>query len=288
VEDGVYRILSFRDGGRERFCIGQWESSLVMRSVTRDRIGREWYKEAGVDDILPEGRKRCLTITSGADGTTVYLDGRPARSFPGFAPLARDKGLSLYPVLGTSPTGDQSWEGELFGLAFYDRALSPDEVSLSYRSWLEKGRPAFPQGQGPACLYLFDEHAGTVVHNRQGPSHQLLIPPVFRPPVKTILVPPWRDFQFNRAYLEDVLVNLAGFVPFGFFVSALLINVGPLTRRKALAATVLAGALLSLSIELAQVYLPTRDSQLSDVIDNTLGTVIGVMLFARFSRPDHH
>ncbi len=259
-----------------------------MRSISRNRIGRESYQDVGAAGAFPEGYKRFVTITMDACGTKAYLDGRPARSFPGFAPLARDKGLSLYPVLGASPTGYQCWNGELFGFAVYDRVLSPDEVSKSYLSWKEHGRPDFAAYRGPIALYLFDEHAGTVVRNHHGAGHPLLVPSEFQPLVRTVLVPPWQDFKFNRTYLKDILVNIAGFVPFGFFVSALLLDATRLSRRKAFIAVILMGAAISLSIELTQVYIPGRDSQLSDVIDNTLGTLAGTLLFARISRHGDH
>ena len=47
----------------------------------------------------------------------------------------------------------------------------------------------------------------------------------------------------------------------------------------AMGAALLLGAGISLFIELLQVYLPTRDSSLTDVITNVLGTYIGARLF---------
>ena len=40
------------------------------------------------------------------------------------------------------------------------------------------------------------------------------------------------------------------------------------------------GELYSIGIELTQVFLPTRDSSLLDVFDNTVGTGVGILLFA--------
>jgi VanZ family protein len=51
-------------------------------------------------------------------------------------------------------------------------------------------------------------------------------------------------------------------------------------RRKILfPATILVGFGFSLVIELIQVYLPSRDSSLTDVICNTIGTIAGLILF---------
>jgi VanZ family protein len=68
-------------------------------------------------------------------------------------------------------------------------------------------------------------------------------------------------------------------MPFGFFCAGLLIR----TRRFRMSAiymiTVLFGIVFSLAIELLQVYLPTRDSSLLDLICNAAGALLGVIIF---------
>ena len=74
-------------------------------------------------------------------------------------------------------------------------------------------------------------------------------------------------------------VNILGFIPFGFTVSAWLRKDGGRKRMPVTVLVVLAGAGISLLIELLQVYLPTRDSSLTDFMNNTLGAYIGAWLF---------
>ena len=79
----------------------------------------------------------------------------------------------------------------------------------------------------------------------------------------------------------DILENIVGFVPLGFLFCACFSAIRPGIRAAFIA--VAAGITVSLIIETLQVYLPTRDSDLTDVITNALGTVIGALLF--YTRP---
>lgn len=79
-------------------------------------------------------------------------------------------------------------------------------------------------------------------------------------------------------YIEkaDVVQNVLAYIPFGLFTVAAL-------RRRfvggtALGLALLAGGLLSLTMESLQQWLPSRDASLADVALNLLGTQAGGML----------
>jgi hypothetical protein len=105
-----------------------------------------------------------------------------------------------------------------------------------------------------------------------------LVPAVFRPPGRIVLFPPWKEERFGRPFWTDAAINLAGFIPFGFFLRRLAWK--PRGRFRGLSAVfvVLAGAAVSLAIELLQAHLPSRDSSLTDTLWNTCGTWVGFML----------
>src|SRR5207247_7607868 len=67
----------------------------------------------------------------------------------------------------------------------------------------------------------------------------------------------------------DVLVNILLFLPFGAALAAAGV---PVSR------CVLGGALVSAGVEFAQLYLPGRDPSLGDVVSNTVGSGLGVVL----------
>lgn len=87
-----------------------------------------------------------------------------------------------------------------------------------------------------------------------------------------------RSFWF---LLINVLGNTLVFVPFGLALT------GVLPRGRA-AQTIwrvaLGGFLLSLTIELAQLTIPSRATDVDDLIFNTLGAIIGALLYVRL----HH
>ena len=80
----------------------------------------------------------------------------------------------------------------------------------------------------------------------------------------------------TRGYWSDVVINIVGFIPFGFFF-ALWFSLTPGIARPRLTALLL-GFAISLAIETLQYFLPTRDSSMTDLLNNTIGTALGVAL----------
>jgi hypothetical protein len=76
----------------------------------------------------------------------------------------------------------------------------------------------------------------------------------------------------GRRWLADGILNLLLFVPFG-------LAAGWNSRSTWIA--VLCGLIFSAAIELAQTLVPGRDPALSDIVFNTLGTLIGALLARR-------
>jgi VanZ family protein len=78
----------------------------------------------------------------------------------------------------------------------------------------------------------------------------------------------------HRPGRGDFLSNILLYVPLGFF-TALAFDRGPLAVRLLLA--VVLGSLLSLGVELTQYYDAGRDTELSDLYSNSIGTALGAL-----------
>lgn len=69
----------------------------------------------------------------------------------------------------------------------------------------------------------------------------------------------------------EFLANIAMFVPIGVFFVLLF-------GRRLWVLSIVSGGLLTLAIEFAQLFIPGRVSDVRDLVANSLGTVLGVLV----------
>ncbi len=247
---GIPRILSVSDAnGNEIFFIGTWRSSIIVRNVNAQ--GSRSGREIGVRDAAGVGETHLLTVTTSQEGTSIFLDGKLVKEAPDFSILREGIPLMGRLVLGNSPDGFNQWYGEILGVGVFNRRMNPAVAGDRYGAW-------------------------TGANLAGGP--ELVIPTTFRPLKRTVLEVPGKGYRLNRSQVKDIILNVVGFVPFGFLLCLFLAGDGGATIRTRLTVILLGGG-LSLFIELSQAFLPTRSSSVLDLVFNTLGTVIGAMLF---------
>jgi len=153
--------------------------------------------------------------------------------------------------------------------------MTPAEVSAHYEAWIAGREPE--QGRDSVARYRFDEGAGNVIRNRTDAATDLTIPRRFFILDEQFLERPWDEFRNDRRYWKDVGINIAGFIPLGLVFFAYFSLVERLKHPAMW--TVVLGFAVSLTIEVGQSFLPSRNSGMTDLITNTLGTAVGVLLF---------
>jgi VanZ family protein len=270
----VYTILAFYGPTRPRqFMVRQWTDGLLVTLDATVEHDRTRTIKFDVDHVFRPGKLVLVTMSSGPNGTTVYLDGQPAQSFAGFK-VSRSE-LSGEIVLGTSPTTYHPWPGELCGLAIYSKALTPADAFRHYKEWIDPSGGA-PDLDGAMARYAFAEASGREVHNEVASGPNLEIPVTFSVPHKSLLQSAAKEFSADWRYATDVLKNITGFVPLGLIVCAYFGS----TKRgwKAILITTVACGTLSFVIEVLQYYIPRRSSGTTDIITNTVGAALGAVL----------
>ena len=185
-------------------------------------------------------------------------------------------------IIGNAASTTYTWLGQFKGLAVYDRELTAGEVSRHYATWTANRQADLAKSGGVVALYLFDEGNGNVVHSQVPSAPNLLIPARFLIVHKWFLEPFWKEFRPVWSYWKDFAINVAGFIPLGFFFYSYFSLVRKIEHPGLV--TIVLGFLVSLTIEILQAFLPTRDSGTTDLITNTVGTALGVILYSWSAR----
>lgn len=271
--------------GSSRFFVISNPNHSEQLKLTQYRDGIIIWRESGqgnnrralkrdVTHFFNSWEPTLLSITSGSKGTVVYSNGRPLERFPAF-PLSR-RAMSGLLALGSDTAHIDTWTGQLRGLALYSRELAGQEVAANYRNWSVGSEAHWDNDRARFALFTFRDGQGSVVRNFSPGGPDLTIPASFTLPSKPFLALPWNEFKPDWDYINDILRNILGFVPLGFALCGYLSLAGNQTR--AVRTTILIGALTSLAIEVVQGFIPQRESGLTDVLTNTLGTALGALL----------
>lgn len=270
-------FLAFcRPGNLLQFSLRQFQTELLVTAEQRDGQHHSTTASLDVKEVFRSNpRPIFIAITSGMEGVRVYIDGVAAAARRHF-PLSSGNFKGKL-VLGGSPGHSDSWSGHLLGLAIYRRQLTAAQVSHTYATWNQIGRPEVTEEERLTSLYLFDEHSGDVIRDKAGSAMELYIPERYEVLDKVILEPFWTEFRVSQDYWRAIVKNIVGFVPFGFFFYAYYVK--QLPSKPAAFVTVTLGAIVSFTIELLQAFLPTRESGTTDIITNTLGTWVGVLSY---------
>lgn len=275
LRDSVTLVVFSTSDNPLQFRVRQSLDSLLVWRDSRDTRNHLQTIPVDIEHFFRQNERVFLTITTSPKGTSVYGNGVLLKVFPGFGLSCKDFSGQLF--LGGSLNFYGSWPGKLLGLAIYQQELTLEQVSQHFATWTQKGAPESFQDERPLALYSFSEHKGRIVHNGVALGPSLYIPRVFRIPRKKMLALPWEEFSPGLQYVFGLLVNVAGFVPFGFLFFGYI----TWDRRwnRAPIVTILLGGTISLTIEILQGYLISRQSGVTDIITNTFGTGLGVMLW---------
>ena len=264
------------------FTLYQWRRDLILRATTQPPQPAGRISEVSADDALSGRKVQFITIRGDEAGTDFYLDGLAAEHFPQF--VLNAEALDGQLILGNGASGKHSWTGRLLGLALYHRALDAAEIARHYALWTQDHAGQLTNVSGLRALYLFGEGHGQLAEDSSSNGHHIIIPVVFQPVHRDLLIPPWKDPSYLQPDYPDIAVNILGFMPFGFCFFLYRRSLKPKHWIANALLVVLAGAAVSLAIEVIQAWLPNRVSSVMDLLTNTTGTLLGVALALTIQR----
>ncbi len=256
-----------------QLLMGQWRSWLILMNGD-DYDHKKKTKRLSLNAASPSPTARFLTITTGKEGTHIYVDGRLFRTKKDLI-LNIPDGAKSKLVFGNSVYGRHSWQGDVYGWAFYGDTLSELDAARHYAQWSETHSFKFAKGDNPLVVYIFDEKEGLKALDQGNGKHHLEIPAGMPILTRKILSSSWDVLTFNRNTIQDIILNLLGFIPLGFLLTATMINRSKAYEKHGVLITIVFCFMVSLIIETAQAWLPSRSSQMLDLILNTLGALMG-------------
>lgn len=280
-----FKILLCIHAGKDsdQLIIGQWRSSLIVMNGD-DYDGKKKTPKVGVQNALPPKSNSFININSGESGTFVYINGHMRVSNGRLVLKIPNETSDAVLVLGNSPYGRHSWTGDIYGLAIYEHTLNSGDTSSHFDQYSRKHNFSFPRNIDPKVFYIFDEKTGFKAFDHGSKDHHLVIPSRVKIIKKEILVAPWNEGRLDRQLVQDMVMNLAGFIPPGFFFCALMFHLGGFYKKHGMLLTLCTCFMISLIIELAQAWIPSRSSQSLDLIFNTLGGWLGAIFYRLY----HH
>ena len=259
------------ESGRFRVKQSLDDLALARKSISpNSRIEQVIYVPHAFRQDMP----LFITLTSGRAGLSIYLDGVLVRSSSDFRLLRRD--LSGQMVVGNSPFANDSWSGVLRGIGLYNQELSAEEVRQNYAAWMASGHPTAIAEKQATAVFSFDERTGTVIHDQVPGGIDLYIPDYYLVLHPRFLETLWRPMDWGWGFWKDTLTNVGGFVPLGFFFCMYFCR--SIASTRAILLTIVFGFAVSFLIEGTQYYLPTRDSDSWDLLNDTLGTILGALM----------
>jgi hypothetical protein len=253
-----------------QFHLLQWSDELLIRHDYRDAKKHLKSAEVEVEHAFRRDEPVTITITPGPQGLLAYRNGILAVASPAIKLSCSDFAGQL--LVGNAPETENAWQGKFVGLLLYNSALSSEQVLHVDDPQRVPQNATDPR---PLVHYDFTQNSERIVPDRAGSAPELLIPEVFRMLHKPFMTWPWDEPQ-DKLGPRDIAINIFGFVPFGFLCFAYLYFQRHTTR--ALVWTVIAGFAITAIIEVLQFFIPSRGSDVIDLLTNTFGTYLGALL----------
>lgn len=274
---GFSPLLVISDGTDERqLAVWQYQRALIVMNGDDYDYQRRQPRLVARNVLTPD-QEQLLTITSGAQGTRLYIDGEHAAAMQNWR-LTFPQRRPLHLVLGNSIYAKHGWIGRLHGLAIFAESMDAESIKQRFDRWSVDHTFTPLSMPSLQVLYTFAESSDQSVKDESGGSQHLHLPVHLQALKRSILSMPGKAARWNRNLMRDMLINILGFIPLGLVFAVFLMRSFSINQQKRVWLAVAMCLLLSLSIEIVQAWIPNRTSSLPDLMLNTIGGWIGVML----------
>ena len=272
--NGARWIVSYsQDVLNRNFTLGQEKDALMFRLRTKITDPNGVLPHLTVPRVFSPGVRQHIAVTYDGKTERIYVDGKLVEAASFLRGNLSNWSRNHYMVIGNEITANRPWEGDLYRIALYNRALSAGEIVLNFEK--SSRYTDFPSvTRGLVSCFDFREGGGSTVYDHS-PKRVVgkLVNARFQSFGETLM------YHFrSRFFPHDMAFNVMGFIPLAFVI---YFNLPPLRRLKGwgfYGIPVTAGFFISLAIEYLQRFTMIRNANLWDIIYNVAGTVLGTLL----------
>ena len=289
-QSGPARIITCSaDPFQRNFTVGQEKDGLIVRLRTIYTDDNGLYPHVVVPGVFSSKEAQYIVIIYDFKKLSIFVNGTLRLQQP--APTG---GLSNWDpsyrlIFGNEATGNRPWIGRIFYAAIYNRPISESEISEHYvnngRFRKNKNSENLIKDKGIVARYFFDEGKGNRIHDSSGNSDpiDLAVPAVIQSRNGSYFSLSFKHAAMDMEFYKDIFLNIIAFIPFGFLFHAFLRERFGKSMKVA-AAVLILGGIFTVCIESMQYFSATRSSSMLDVINNLLGTFLGVVLDRLYER----
>jgi hypothetical protein len=276
-QDSFNLILAIHNGkDNEQLIMGQWRSYIIVMNGD-DYAHKSNSRRVAINLADPSSPRCFIAITSAEKDTHAYVNGQLIQTEKDLL-LRIPTGDKVRLILGNSIYGKHSWKGDIYGLALYRHFFTDDDILRHFVVWSDDRHLTLDREYNPLMIYHFNGRNATVAFDQSGGNHDLEIPSRMQILEKVVLSWKWNQSILKKNVIQDMVINFLGFIPLGFFLTMMFCMFGGGIERHHLVMTIGLCFLISLIIEIAQAWMPSRSSQVQDLILNVFGAFMGVQI----------
>jgi hypothetical protein len=278
VPDGEFPVVASLHSGSDdtQLILGLWRDHLIAMLGT-DFAHRRLLPRVSADLSAMPVRPILASVVASEAGAVLYVNGKPVDSNTQMRLALPVEPEAARLVLGNSADASRPFSGTIQLFELQATSYGPEEVMDRYEAWRNGEGWPVARGRAPLLLFQLGDSTNGLVPNRGSLGAPLRIPESLPPLGRRALAGPVTFDPADGEMRRDVLVNFFGFLPLGIALAWVLGFAGRRAAVTVLLATAAAFA-ASFFIELAQAWMPTRDSSLRDLLLNTAGAAMGARL----------
>lgn len=288
LRNGFKPILMFSNGDDlSQFTIWNWGASLIVMNGNDYNYARKMPRISALNSLNAK-ENLFLTISTDDRGTRLFINGGIVTETKGLQLTIPYTGKPPRLIFGNSVYGKHGWTGNLRYFALYAKSFSDEDVRQYYSRWLTDNDTLANSSSDVRLLYRFNTIENQRIPSQSRPNVPLHLPLKIMVFKRTFLTMPPYDFKANRSFWTDTILNFLGFIPLGAVACTWLHQKTTFPRKKTIFLSIAFCFTLSLTIEIIQGWLPHRSSSLLDLILNTLGSLLGILIITLLLKTRRH